>query len=137
MPEQTTIYCAYKQGYSWLAEEMLPRLKEAGADTVTVYFKPFLPEGQTEWNDENGAIPSYHNLSAETPDKWYDLPIRYLQELYPIEDLLVKELGIERKMSYSKPMREKMTSHISAGESKKTASAVRMRTRPRGRSVRI
>lgn len=68
MPEQTTIYCAYKQGYSWLAEEMLPRLKEAGADTVTVYFKPFLPEGQTEWNDENGAIPSYHNLSAETPD---------------------------------------------------------------------
>lgn len=76
---------------------MLPRLKEAGADTVTVYFKPFLPEGQTEWNDENGAIPSYHNLSAETPDKWYDLPIRYLQELYPIEDLLVKELGIERK----------------------------------------
>lgn len=97
VPEQTTIYCAYKQGYSWLAEEMLPRLKEAGADTVTVYFKPFLPEGQTEWNDENGAIPSYHNLSAETPDKWYDLPIRYLQELYPIEDLLVKELGIERK----------------------------------------
>lgn len=39
VPEQTTIYCAYKQGYSWLAEEMLPRLKEAGADTVTVYFK--------------------------------------------------------------------------------------------------
>lgn len=119
VPERTTIYCAYKQGYSWLAEEMLPRLKEAGADTVTVYFKPFLPEGQMEWNDENGAIPSYHNLSAETPDKWYDLPIRYLQELYPIEDLLVKELGIERKMSYSKPMREKMTSHISARKQRK------------------
>ncbi|MFR6133462.1 MAG: hypothetical protein ACLUI5_08080 [Fusicatenibacter saccharivorans] len=57
VPEQTTIYCAYKQGYSWLAEEMLPRLKEAGADTVTVYFKPFLPEGQTEWNDENRSHP--------------------------------------------------------------------------------
>lgn len=137
VPEQTTIYCAYKQGYSWLAEEMLPRLKEAGADTVTVYFKPFLPEGQTEWNDENGAIPSYHNLSAETPDKWYDLPIRYLQELYPIEDLLVKELGIERKNVIFKAYEGEVTSHISAREAKKTASAVRMRTRPRGRSVRI
>ena len=71
-------------------------MKEAQADQVEIYFKPFLPEGQTDWLDENGATPSYHNLNADTPDKWYDLPIRYLQELYPVEDILVKELGIER-----------------------------------------
>ena len=37
VPEQTTIYCAYKQGYSWLAEEMLPRLKEAGANNSFLF----------------------------------------------------------------------------------------------------
>lgn len=95
-PEDTSVICAYKQGYSWIVEEMLPVMKEAQADQVEIYFKPFLPEGQTDWLDENGATPSYHNLNADTPDKWYDLPIRYLQELYPVEDILVKELGIER-----------------------------------------
>ena len=94
--EKISVICAYKQGYSWIEEEMLPQLKAGSADQVEIYFKPFLPEGQTEWLDENGATPSYHNLNADTPDKWYDLPIRYLQELYPIEDILVKELGIGR-----------------------------------------
>ena len=89
-PEDTSVICAYKQGYSWIVEEMLPVMKEAQADQVEIYFKPFLPEGQTDWLDENGATPSYHNLNADTPDKWYDLPIRYLQELYPVEDILVK-----------------------------------------------
>lgn len=94
---QAEVICAYKQGFSWIDEVVIPAVKELRPDKVEIYFKPFLPEGQTEWLDEDGATPSYHNLSASNPDKWYDLPIRYLQELYPVEDVLVRELGIERE----------------------------------------
>lgn len=94
---ETEVICAYKQGFSWIDEIVIPAVKEKKPDKVEIYFKAFLPEGETEWQDENGATPSYHNLQADNPDKWYDLPIRYLQELYPIEDVLVKELGIERE----------------------------------------
>ena len=93
---ETELICAYKQGFSWIDEIVIPAVKEQKPDKIEIYFKPFLPEGETEWHDENGATPSYHNLQADNPDKWYDLPIRYLQELYPIEDVLVRELGIER-----------------------------------------
>ena len=95
--EYSEVICAYKQGFSWIDEIIIPRVKGKDVSKVEVYFKPFLPEGETEWVDENGATPSYHNVKAEDPDRWYDLPIRYLQELYPIEDVLVKELGIERE----------------------------------------
>lgn len=94
--ENVEILCAYKQGFSWLEEVVIPKVRQKKADRVAIYFKPFLPEGHTEWLDESGALPSYHNVKAEDPDKWYDLPIRYLQELYPIEDVLVRELGITR-----------------------------------------
>lgn len=94
---RTELICAYKQGFSWIDEIVIPAVKEKKPDKIEIYFKPFLPEGETEWLDENGATPSYHNLQADNPDKWYDLPIRYLQELYPIEDVLVRELGVERE----------------------------------------
>lgn len=93
---ETELICAYKQGFSWMNEIVIPAVKEQKPDKVEIYFKPFLPEGETRWLDENGATPSYHNLQADNPDKWYDLPIRYLQELYPIEDVLIRELGIPR-----------------------------------------
>lgn len=101
--EQISLLCAYKQGYSWIDEVILPMGREKKPDRVEIYFKPFLPEGETEWVDENGATPSYHNLKADDPEKWYDLPIRYLQELYPIEDRIVKEWGIERDQIVFRP----------------------------------
>lgn len=94
--ENLDIFCAYKQGFSWLDEKIIPSVRSSKSDKIEIFFKPFLPKGQKEWLDENGATPSYHNLKADNPDKWYDLPIRYLQELYPIEDVLVRELGLSR-----------------------------------------
>lgn len=94
---EVKIACAYKQGFSWLTEQVIPKLQGEQAGKIRkmeIYFKPFLPEGETEWVDENGATPSYHNLKAENPEKWYDLPIRYLQELYPVMDVLQKELEL-------------------------------------------
>ncbi len=46
-------------------EIVIPAVKEQKPDKVEIYFKPFLPEGETRWLDENGATPSYHNLQAE------------------------------------------------------------------------
>ncbi len=62
---RTELICAYKQGFSWMNEIVIPAVKEQKPDKVEIYFKPFLPEGETRWLDENGATPSYHNLQAE------------------------------------------------------------------------
>lgn len=104
--KKVSVLCAYKQGYSWLEEEVVPSLlKMEQTDRIEIGFKPFLPPGVTDWKDEDGATPSYHNVGND-PDKWYDLPIRYLQELYPVEDMLVKRLGI---------LREKLHFHVYEG----------------------
>lgn len=95
--EGIQVICAYKQGFSWIDEVVIPAALEYQPDEIEIYFKPFLPEGETEWQDENGALPSYHNWGADDPEKWYDLPIRFLQELYPIEDILAERLEIPRE----------------------------------------
>lgn len=95
------VYCSYKQGYSWIDEEVIPDLvalskKGEKCRKVKIAFKPFLKPGETDWKDEDGATPSYTNVGGNgDPDRWYDLPIRYLQELYPVEDQIVNRLGIE------------------------------------------
>lgn len=95
--ENAEIICAYKQGFSWIDEIVIPQLKGRNAVKLNIAFRPFLPEGETDWHDEDGAIPSYTNLDFSNPNKWYDLPIRYLQELYPITDMIGEKLGIEKE----------------------------------------
>ncbi len=92
--EEIQLVCAYKQGYSWMDEIVIPAVKDQKIQQIEIFFRPFLPEGETVWLDENGATPSYHNLKADDPDRWYDLPIRYLQELYPIQDILTEKLSV-------------------------------------------
>ncbi len=90
------VLCAYKQGYSWIREEVLPSLAEKEPARVEISFTPFLPEGAQETDEENGALPSYNNIGAGDPEAWYDLAIRPLQELYPIRDEIERALGIAR-----------------------------------------
>lgn len=93
---EVDVICSYKQGYSWIDEKVNPVLaSKENVDSVEIFFKPFLPEGQTEWLDEDGATPKYNNVKND-PNHWYDLPIRYLQELYPIEDAIVEAVGVEK-----------------------------------------
>jgi len=92
------VICAYKQGFSWLEEVVLPKLRYSEKiDEIEIFFKPFLAPGVTDWQDEDGAVPTYNNIDTDNEGKWFDLPIRYLQELYPIDDLLSAEFGIERE----------------------------------------
>lgn len=91
------ILCAYKQGYSWIEEVIIPKLKNTGAKKVCVLFKPFLPGGRTEWIEEKGgSIPTYNNFEKKGENSWYDIPIRFLQELYPIDDVIERELNINK-----------------------------------------
>ncbi|MCH4886953.1 hypothetical protein EZV73_05205 [Acidaminobacter sp. JC074] len=92
--DSCTLLSSYKQGFHWL-KSLLPRLKEIDADKVVIKFKPFLQEGQTEWFDEDSAKPKY-NVERADDDAWFDLPIRWLQELYPIDDLIASDLEISR-----------------------------------------
>ncbi|MCE5235856.1 MAG: M14 family metallopeptidase [Eubacteriales bacterium] len=93
--ENAEVLCAYKQGFSWLEERVAPRLMGSGVKRIEVGFKPFLRPGVTDWGDENGASPSYATAMGD-PARWFDLPLRYLQELFPIDDVIAPELGIDR-----------------------------------------
>ncbi|HXH06927.1 MAG TPA: M14 family metallopeptidase [Vicinamibacterales bacterium] len=68
------VICAYKQGFSWLADYVLPALKGKPVGTVTIRFPTATPP--------DPARP------------WYGLPIRWLQELFPIDEILARELKI-------------------------------------------
>jgi len=98
LPNKTRIICAYKQGLSWIEEDILPQLADKKIKKIKISFKPFLPDGITEWAEEYGATPSYHNVDTNNPDKWFDIPIRYLQELYPVDDIIAEKLQLHRDM---------------------------------------
>jgi len=86
---------AFKQGLSWIRDYELPRLKASrGLAALELGFTPFLPDGRSEWNDEDGATPKISADRVEAPEAWLDTPIRLLQELYPADELLAEGLGI-------------------------------------------
>lgn len=98
---QIHVLCAYKQGYSWLEETFLPEAVRVSRKTgkkvskAVVSFRPLLPEGIQDWGDVDGATPSYNNTSAAGKEHWFDLPIRFLQELYPVEDLIKESFKLK------------------------------------------
>ncbi|HWI63646.1 MAG TPA: M14 family zinc carboxypeptidase, partial [Symbiobacteriaceae bacterium] len=67
------VLSAYKQGFHWLEEEILPRLRDLGPlGKVSVAVARFTaPEGDM-----------------------LEMPIRWLQELYPADELLEWQLGV-------------------------------------------
>lgn len=90
------LICAYKQGYSWIDEQLIPRLRQLeGLDHLKIFFKAYLPEGMSEFREENGAVPKISSERADNPNHWFDLPIRPLQELYPISDTLSAALNLD------------------------------------------
>ena len=56
-----------------------------------------LASDSDEWNDESGIAPNYGNIYDNDPEKWRDIPIRNLQELYPIDDVISDALNIHRE----------------------------------------
>jgi hypothetical protein len=69
------ILSAYKQGFLWLAEQVIPSLK--GKDVRTIRIQ----------------------VARQEPDltkkyKFYELPTRWVHELYPIDEIFARDLGI-------------------------------------------
>lgn len=96
IPSKTQIICSYKQGISWIEDIVLPQLEGKNIQRIRIAFKPFLPGGVTKWLEEDGATPTYNNVKVDNPDKWFDIPIRFLQELYPVDDIVAKRLLLDR-----------------------------------------
>ncbi|WP_313341002.1 M14 family metallopeptidase [Sedimentibacter sp.] len=94
--DRIQILRSYKQGISWIDEVILPQLAGKDINKIIIKFKPFLPDGVKEWIEENGATPTYNNVNTDNPDKWFDIPIRFLQELYPVDDIIADKLQIHR-----------------------------------------
>lgn len=72
---EVTILSAYKQGYSWLAEEVLPRLIDARADEVIIRVR------------RHGPPPNWPIGTMLTPTRW-------LHEIYPVDALICETLRL-------------------------------------------
>jgi hypothetical protein len=89
---------SFKQGFSWIRDDVLKDLKSInGIAKIRIGFSSFLSDGRAVWNDEDGTIPRINANREPKPDAWMDSPIRLLQELYPIDDILAMELNLKRE----------------------------------------
>ena len=72
---EVEVLSAYKQGFSWLNDSVLPRLRGAPIGSIEI---------------------EYHTLKESEEVRWQRVAshTRWLQELYPIDAVLARELGI-------------------------------------------
>ncbi len=69
------VLSAYKQGFFWLTETVLAALKGKAVDRLTVRFSEEIED-------------------LSRPKRTYAEPARWLQELYPVDEILARDLGL-------------------------------------------
>jgi hypothetical protein len=72
---QVHVLSAYKQGFLWLTEEVLPKLKGKGVKNVHVKVAKYQPDFTKKY-------------------KFYMVPTRWLHELYLSDEIFKRDLGI-------------------------------------------
>jgi hypothetical protein len=72
---QVEILPAYKQGFGWIEERVLPLLRGAGVDEITIEYARNVPPA------------SWPYQAMQTPSRW-------LLEIFPIDEVLTRELGL-------------------------------------------
>jgi hypothetical protein len=72
---EVEVHSAYKQGFFWIEEKVLPSLKEKGVHRLRIRF-----------------AREAEDLSQ--PKRFYSEPYRWLQELYPVDEIIAEEIGI-------------------------------------------
>jgi len=76
IPEfEVKVSSAYKQGFFWILEEILPSLKEKNVSRLVIRF---------EEEREN----------LKELKRFYSKPTRWLQELYPVDDVISEEIDL-------------------------------------------
>jgi hypothetical protein len=71
------VLSAYKQGFLWITEEVIPQLKTKDVRSVHI------------------AVAE-HKPDLSKAQKFYMVPSRWLHELYPVDEIFTRELGIAR-----------------------------------------
>jgi hypothetical protein len=76
---EVRVLSAYKQGYSWLNDVILPRLKGQPVRRIEI---------------------TYHNLKDSKEVRWQEIEAetRWLQEIYPVDAVMARELAIPDSM---------------------------------------
>lgn len=69
------VLCAYKQGYSWLYDVILPKVRDRDVGSIEIKYHTLKDSDEIRWQ----------TINADT---------RWLQELYPVDAVLARELGI-------------------------------------------
>jgi hypothetical protein len=71
------VLSAYKQGFLWMTEQVLPEIKGKGAKAIHV------------------KVAEYHpDLSKKY--KFYMVPSRWVHELYPVDEIFARDAGIAK-----------------------------------------
>jgi len=73
--QRVVVLSAYKQGFSWLRDVVLPAIRGKEVEKVLLRVTSFKPDFSQQW-------------------KYYQEPTRWLQELYPIDEVFSQELGL-------------------------------------------
>ena len=74
-PADVEVLCSYKQGFFWLLEKVLPALKGKPVAQIVIRF--------AEEKEDFGK-----------PKRFYAEPTRWLQELYPVDEFLARDLAL-------------------------------------------
>lgn len=84
--QEVEVLCSYKQGFFWLTEKILPLIKKEKVHHLTIRFSRVKPE--------------FNRLN-----RFYTPPARWLQELYPVDEMIAREtsLPLERIEFEMKP----------------------------------
>jgi len=82
------VLSAYKQGYSWINDILLPRLRGQDVGSIRLTYHSLEESEEVRWQ----------TIAAET---------RWLQEVYPIDAVLARELGISDSVVTFHPTRRK------------------------------
>ena len=69
------VLSAYKQGYGWLHDVIMPQLAGKHAAHIAITYLSLKDSKEVRWSQ------------VESPTRW-------LQELYPIDDVMAKQLGV-------------------------------------------
>ncbi|MGQ0735408.1 MAG: M14 family zinc carboxypeptidase, partial [Acidobacteriota bacterium] len=75
---KVAILSAYKQGYLWLTERVIPELKGKGVRAVHITAAEYTPDLSKKY-------------------KFYQVPSRWLHELYPVDEIFARELGLPKE----------------------------------------
>ncbi len=91
------IYRSLKPGLSWIEETVIPdvlsNINKNNIEKVVIKFNNFANENGEQFF-ESESTPNYGEYK-DSENKWFDLPTRWLQELYPADEIISKSLNVD------------------------------------------